>query len=104
MQSERLTTIGARHPTGSVVSPGRQLFVGGDCPPSYAPSPQLMLPLYGQFDRRRGFDARSLSAGVQDARQLPAPAWRVCNLAFERDAQFAGGSLSPHAPRPANGL
>src|SRR6185437_13948715 len=98
MRSERLTTIGARRPTGSVVSPGRQLFVGGDCPPSYAPRPQLMLPLYGQFDGCRGFDAGGLSAGVQDARQLPGAAWGVCNLAFERDPQFAGGSLSPHAP------
>ena len=102
MEFERLRPIGARRPTGSVVSPGRQLFLGGDCPAPYAAGPQLMLPIHGQFGRRRGLDPGSVPARLSYVGQLSGRAWSFPDMAFERDAQPAGRSLSPHATRSAH--
>ena len=103
-QRARLRKIGARRSTGAAMSPGRRAGLGGTRAAAHETRVQHMLPLHGKRNRRAGFEPGSFPAHLSHARELPAGLWGVSHVAHERDAQFAGGSLPAHAPRPRDGL
>src|ERR1035438_722564 len=60
--------------------PGRRFRLGGACTPSYAPYLQHLLPVYGEWNRSRGFGAGCVFAGVSYAWELPIGTWGICDL------------------------
>src|SRR5271154_3444680 len=104
MQVQRLTAIGARCPTGAGMSQGGWALLGGACAAARAARVQFVLPVYGECDGRRRPEPGSFSADLQNAAELQSVVRRVRDLADQRDAEFAGGSLPAHAARPADGF
>src|SRR4029077_8124405 len=104
MKAARQSKTGARCPIGAKLPPGRWAGLGGTCKAAHAARLQPVLPLYGQFGGSRGSEPGSFSADLPDAGELPVGVWRFPNVADERDAQFAGGSLPADASRPSYGL
>src|SRR6185437_5784878 len=96
----RKMTIGSGRPTGPTMPEGRWAGLGRACAPAHAPSLQPLLSLHQQFDGSRGFDPGSFSADLPHAGELSHRLWRLPNLADQRHAQSAGGSLPQVAPRP----
>ncbi len=104
MRVARLNTIGARRPTGTTMSPGRRAGLGGARKEAHAARVQFVLPIYGQLGGIGRFEPGSFSADLQDAGKLQAGVWGVSDVADERDAQFAGGSLPANAAGPDYGF
>src|SRR5580704_9185589 len=100
MEVVRLTTIAARRSTGPALPAGRRASVGRAGSAPLAARVQYMLPVYGQLDGSGRPEPGSLPQDLPFAGQLPRAFRRIRNLAHQRDAQSAGGSLPPHASRP----
>jgi hypothetical protein len=97
-----LGELGAGRPIGPALPPGRWLGLGGTCTSSLAPHFQCVLSIRWQPNRSRGHYARSVSASVPDAGELPVSARRVCNLDDQRDKKPADRSLSANQTRPSD--
>ncbi len=104
LDDSRLRTIGGRRPTGAAVSPGRRAGLGGTCAPPHAARVQSMLPIHRQRDRSRRPEPGGFSTNLPHARELPSGVWSFSNLADQRDAEFACGSLPANPTRPADGF
>jgi hypothetical protein len=104
MQDARLRKIGGRRPTGTGMSPGRRTGLGGTRSAQYAASVQSLLQVHGQFNRSRGLEPGSFPPYLPDVVELQTCIWSVSDLAHQRHAEFASGSLPAHAPRPADGF
>jgi hypothetical protein len=98
----RLRKIGGRRPTGTAMSPGRRAGLGGTRAASYAARVQFVLPVHGQCHGSRRPEPRGFPAHLPDACELQTGIRRVSDVAYQRHAEFAGGSLPAHTPRPAN--
>ena len=104
LDDSRLRTIGGRRPTGAAMSPGRRAGLGGTCAPPHPARVQSMLPIHRQRDRSRRSEPGGFSTNLPHARELPTSVWSFSDLADQRDAEFAGGSLPANATRPADGF
>ena len=100
MEVVRLTTIAARRSTGPALPAGRGAGVGRAGSTSLAARVQYMLPVYRKLDGSGRPEPGGLPKDLPLAGQLSRAFGRICNLAHQRDAQFAGGSLPAHAARP----
>ena len=104
LDDSRLRTIGGRRPTGAAVSPGRRAGLGGTCAPAHAARVQSMLQVHGQRDGGRRPEPGGFPAHLSHARKLPTSVRSFSNLADQRDAEFACGSLPANPTRPADGF
>src|SRR5690348_3549304 len=96
----RKMTIGSGRPTGPAMPKGRWAGLGGTRAPALAASLQPLLSLYEQFERSRGFVAGSVLADLSDPGELSHGLRRFSDVADQRHAQSAGGSLPQVAARP----
>ena len=104
LDDSRLRTIGGRRPTGAAMSPGRRAGLGGTCAPPHPARIQSVLPVHRQRDGSRRPEPGGFSTNLPHARKLPASVRGISNLADQRDAEFACGSLPANAPRPSDGF
>jgi len=104
LDDSRLRTIGGRRPTGAAMSPGRRAGLGGTCAPPHSARIQSVLPIYRQRDGSRRLEPGGFSTNLPHARELPTSVRSFSNLADQRDAEFACGSLPANATRPADGF
>jgi len=102
LDDSRLRTIGGRRPTGAAMSPGRRAGLGGTCAPPHPARVQSVLPIHRQLDGSRRPEPGGFSTNLPHARELPASIRSFSNLADQRDAEFACGSLPANATRPAD--
>jgi hypothetical protein len=102
LDDSRLRTIGGRRPTGATMSPGRRAGLGGTCAPPHPARIQSVLPIHRQCDGSRRPEPGGFSTNLPHARKLPTSVRSFSNLADQRDAEFACGSLPANAPRPAD--
>src|SRR5271170_4741779 len=102
MAAVRLTTIGARCPIGTKMPAGRWAGVGGIGASPRAPRVRAVLSIHGKFARIRRLEPGSFSQGLPIAGELPLGGRRFSDVAHERDAQSAGGSLPADEARPAD--
>jgi len=104
LDDSRLRTIGGRRPTGAAMSPGRRAGLGGTCAPPHPARVQPLLPIHRQLDRSRRPEPGGFSTHLSHTRELPTCVRSFSDLADQRDAEFACGSLPANATRSADGF
>src|ERR1700675_1563356 len=104
MNAARQRKIGARRPIGAAMSPGRRAGLGGTRASAYEARVWSVLPVHRQLRGSRGPDPGSFSAHLSHAAELPGRIRRFSDVAYQRDAQSAGGQLPAHAAGPHDGF
>ncbi len=104
MAAMRPKTIGARCPIGTKMPTGRRAGVGGIGASPCAPRFRTVLSLHGKLARSRRSEPGSFSQDLPVNGELSFGRWRISDVAHERNAKFAGGSLPANEAGPANGF